>query len=347
MIEVDGSQKSGSGTILRLSVALAAIKGESLHIYNIRKRRNDPGLKPQHLEAVLTAAKMCSATVRGASLGSQEIWFEPHKIRGGEVMAEIGTAGSIPMLVLTVLPLCLFASQPVDLLITKGGTDVRHSPTVNYLRFVLLPTLEKMGVEASIEVNKYGYYPKGMGEVRLKIQPCKQLVPIRRAEFGNIFSVEGVSTCTFLADRKVAERQAKEAEGLLSSRGLKPRIEVVNDFSNPLQKGSSLVLWCKTDAGALLGGDAIGELRKTSEAVAQEAVGNLLAEVGTKATVDVHLADMLIPFMALARGESEYLTRVVTEHVESNLWLASTILGTKYRIEKKGELFRVTIISGF
>jgi RNA 3'-terminal phosphate cyclase (ATP) len=342
MLEIDGSQKSGSGTILRLSVALAGITGEPLHIYNVRKRRSEPGLRPQHLESVLTAAKICNATVKGAFLGSQELWFEPKKVRGGQVTAEIGTAGSIPMLILTVLPLCMFASQPVDLLITKGGTDVSHSPTINYLRFILLPLLEKMGVKASIEVNKYGYYPKGMGEVRLKFQPCKEVSPIKRVEFGKITTVEGVSTCTFLADRKVAERQAKEAERLLSAQNLKPRIEVVNDFSNSLQKGSSLVLWCKTDAGVLLGGDAIGELRKTSEAVAQEAVGNLLTEIGAKATVDVHLADMLVPFAALAKGESEYLTRMITEHVESNLWLASTILGVEFKVERKGGLFQIT-----
>jgi RNA 3'-terminal phosphate cyclase len=46
--------------------------------------------------------------------------------------------------------------------------------------------------------------------------------------------------------------------------------------------------------------------------------------------------------VALAKGESEYLTRMITEHVESNLWLASTILGVKFRVERKGRLFRVT-----
>jgi RNA 3'-terminal phosphate cyclase (ATP) len=199
-----------------------------------------------------------------------------------------------------------------------------------------------MSVKASIEINKYGYYPKGMGEVRLKVQSCKEVSLIKRVKFGKISKVEGISTCTFLADRKVAERQAKEAERLLLAQNLKPKIEVVNDFSNPLQKGSSLVLWCKTDAGVLLGGDAIGELRKTSEIVAQEAVGNLLKEIGAKATVDVHLADMLVPFAALAKGESEYLTRMITEHVESNLWLASIILGVEFRVERKGRLFRVT-----
>ena len=61
MIEIDGSQKSGSGTILRLSIALAAILGQPLHIYNIRQNRPQPGLRPQHLEAVLTAARLCDA----------------------------------------------------------------------------------------------------------------------------------------------------------------------------------------------------------------------------------------------------------------------------------------------
>ncbi len=341
MIEIDGSQKSGSGTILRLSISLAGILGEPLHIFNIRKMRSEPGLRPQHLEAVLTAAKLCNATVRGASLGSQELWFEPGRIKGGKVKGEIGTAGSIPMLILTVLPMSVFASQPVDLQIIKGGTDVSHSPTINYIRYVLFPTLKQMGIDATVEVNKYGYYPKGMGEVNLKVQPCKKILPFKRVEFGKITSVEGISVCTFLDERKVAKRQAEEAKRILSSHGYKSRIEVVNDFSNPLQKGSSLVLWTKTDTEVVLGSDAIGELRKSSEAVAQEAVRNLLDEINMKATVDIHLADMLVPFMALATDDSEYLVRMFTDHIESNIWLVSTILGVEFKVESKGELFKI------
>jgi RNA 3'-terminal phosphate cyclase (ATP) len=342
MLEIDGSQKSGSGTILRLSVALAGITGEPLHIFNIRKRRSAPGLRPQHLEAVLTAAKLCDANIKGASLGSQELWFEPGKIKGGQVKTEIGTAGSIPMLILTVLPLCVYASQPLNLQVSKGGTDVSHSPTINYLRFILLPALQEMGIKASIEVQKYGYYPKGMGEVNLKVQPCKEIHPIKREDFGKIVSTEGISICTFLADRKVAERQAKEAERLFETQKFHPRIEIVNDFSNPLQKGSSLVLWSKTDTEVLLGGDAIGEIHKSSEAVAKDAVDNLLNEIWAKATVDVHLADMLIPFVALAKEESKYLIRMLTDHIESNMWLASTILGVNFKVEKKGRLFQIS-----
>jgi RNA 3'-terminal phosphate cyclase (ATP) len=341
MLEVDGSQKSGSGTILRLSLALAGILGEPLHIYNVRKKRSEPGLRPQHLEAVLTAARLCNADIRGASLGSQEIWFEPHEIKGGEVHAEIGTAGSIPMLVMTVLPLCFLARQPVNLHVLRGGTDVRNSPTINYLEHVLLQVLGRMGLKAAIKVNKYGYYPKGMGEVTLKVQPSKEPSAINLLEFGSIKEIGGISVCTFLADRKVAERQAKEAERLLVARGYRPEIQMINDFSNPLQKGSSLVLWAKTDSGVLLGGDAIGEIRKSSEAVAKEAGGNLLDEVQAGATVDVHLADMLVPYIALAKGECTYLTRTLTDHLESNMWLASMILGVDFHVEKKGRLYQV------
>ena len=341
MLEIDGSEKSGSGTILRLSVALAGILGEPLHIYNIRKRRSKPGLRPQHLEAVLTAGRLCNANIKGASLGSQEIWFDPREIKGGEIHAQIGTAGSIPMLVMTVLPLCLFAKQNVELHVSKGGTDVRHSPTINYLRHVLLQILDRMGLRASIEVQKYGYYPKGMGEVTLRVQPSKQISPIRLEEFGQVSEVAGISVCTYLADRKVAERQAREAQRLLEPQGYRPEIQIVNDFSNPMQKGSSIVLWAETDSHVLLGGDAIGEIRKSSEAVAREAVGNLLDEVQAEATVDVHLADMLVPYLSLARGESVFLVRTVTDHLESNIWLASKILGVDFGVERKGRLHRV------
>lgn len=341
MLEVDGSEKSGSGTILRLSVAMAAILNKSLHIYNIRQKRPQPGLKPQHLEAVLTAAKICNTTVKGAEVGSKELWFYPTEIVGGRVETEIGTAGSIPMLLITVLPVCAFARNPVYIHISKGGTDVSHSPTINYLNHVFLPILEKIGIKVSLAVHRYGYYPKGMGEVSVKVVPNPKLASFSFEEFGLLESLKGVSVCTFLADRRVAERQAKAASDLLKTRGYEADIQVVNDFSNPLQKGSSLTLWTQTSMNVLLGGDAIGELRKPSEMVGREAAENLLREIEAKATVDVHLADMLIPYIALAEGKSVFLTRSITDHLETNIWLAQEILGVKFETSKVGNLYKV------
>ena len=341
MLEVDGSQKSGSGTILRLSVALASILKEPLHIHHIREKRPKPGLRPQHLEAVLTAAKICKAEVEGATLGSRELWFRPREISGGELKAEIGTAGSIPMLIMTVLPICIFAKNPVKLHITRGGTDVRNSPTINYLQYVMLRVLKRMGVKALITVHKYGYYPKGMGEVTLEVWPSPKIEPINLEDFGKVERLSGISVCTFLADRRVAERQAKAANEFLKIRGFEANIRIVNDRSNPLQKGSSIVLWAETDKNVLLGGDAIGELRKTSESVGREAAEKLYREIEAKATVDIHMADILIPYVALAQGHSTYLAREMSDHLETNIWLAEKILGVEFKITKTNGLYKI------
>jgi len=341
MMEIDGSQKSGSGTILRLSVALAAITKQPLHITNIRQNRPQPGLKPQHLEALLTAGKLCNAEIQGAKLGSKELWFLPQEIRGGNFEALIETAGSIPMLLLATLPICLLAEKPVSLHVAKGGTDTTHAPTINYLRFVFLPALKQMGVDAEIRVQKYGYYPKGMGEATITVKPNHQLKPIALKSFGNLESIKGVSVCTFLADRQVAERQAKAAEDYLTQNGFRVDIQVVNDQSNPLQKGSSIVLWAKTDTGVIIGADAIGELRKMSEAVGREAAQRLITELSVKPTVDIYLADMLTLYMALAKGKSVFLARTISEHIESNIWLIGKILNVKFTIEKVKNLYRI------
>ena len=340
-MEIDGSQKSGSGTILRLSVALAAISNQSLHITNIRQNRPQPGLKPQHLEAVLTAGKLCNAKIEGAHLRSKELWFTPQEIRGGNVEALIETAGSIPMLLLATLPICLFAKNPVRLHVAKGGTDTTHAPTINYLRFIFLPALKQMGVEAEITVQKYGYYPKGMGEATMTVKPNCHLKSIEIETFGKLKDINGVSVCTFLADRQVAERQARAAQDYLSQNGYSADIEVINDQSNPIQKGSSIVLWAETDKNVIIGSDAIGELRKMSEAVGKEAAQRLLNELSVKPTVDIFLADMLIPYMALAVGKSSFLCRTISEHIESNIWLTEKMLNVKFSIEKVNNLYRI------
>jgi len=340
MLEIDGSQKSGSGTILRLSIALSGILTEPLHIYNIRQKRRQPGLRPQHLESVNTAAKLCNAETEGATIGSRELWFKPNGIIRGEVRAEIGTAGSIPMLLLTVLPICACAKGEVRVHAVKGGTDVRYAPTINYMKYVLLPVLERMGLKASLAVRSFGYYPKGMGEVILNVNGSK-LSALSLQEFGEIEKIKGVSVCTFLEKQMVAERQAEAALKVLKNHGYDAEVRVVNDTSNRLQKGSSIVLWAKTSKGAIVGGDAIGERRKPSEAVGREAAENLLKEIEARVTADVHLADMLVPYIALAKGTSKYTTRKITDHIDTNLWLVEKILGTKIHVTKVGNVYEI------
>ena len=180
-----------------------------------------------------------------------------------------------------------------------------------------------------------------MGEATLTVKPNPALKPIRLESFGKLKAISGVSLCTFLADRQVAERQAKAAQQTLNQNRLQANIQTVNDQSNPYQKGSSIALWAETDTGALVGADAIGQLRKMAEDVGREAAEKLVAELSVKPTVDVFLADMLIPYMALAGGKSVFFTRAISEHIEANIWLMETMLNAKFSIQKVNNLYRI------
>ena len=180
-----------------------------------------------------------------------------------------------------------------------------------------------------------------MGEATLTVKPNRHLKPFHLETFGKLETVKGVSVCTYLADRQVSERQAKAANDYLSQQDFKADIQIVNDQSNPIQKGSSIVLWAQTNSGVILGADAIGELRKMAEVVGKEAAQKLLAELSAEPTVDVFLADMLIPYMALVQGTSAFLTRTISEHIESNIWLMEKMLDIKFNIQRINNLYRI------
>jgi RNA 3'-terminal phosphate cyclase len=50
---------------------------------------------------------------------------------------------------------------------------------------------------------------------------------------------------------------------------------------------------------------------------------------------------MLLPYMALSEGKSAFLTRTITEHIESNVWLIEKMLNVKFTIEKVNNLYRI------
>ncbi len=328
MIEIDGSMHSGSGTVLRYAVALAALREEPLHIRHIRAQRAKPGLRPQHLQAVRACATLCGGSLRGDEVGSREIVFHPGRSRkGGAYRFDIGTAGSATMLAFPLLPLALYAQTPSRFLLS-GGLFQDFAPSAFHMRDVLFPHLESMGARIRLTIERPGYVPKGGGRLTLEVEPIRtRLAPLLRLEQGKIRHLQGISLASNLADEKVAERMAASCRELLA--GSAPaEIEILQDFS-ALQKGAALFLRADTTAGCILGADQAGKPGRRSEAIAEFVVSTLREDLATGATVDRHLADQLILFAALADGETRYRIPMMTDHVESNLWIVETMLGAR------------------
>jgi len=341
MIEIDGSQKSGSGTIVRDAVSLSALTGRELSLKNIRAKRDKPGLRPQHLKGVQACGEICQGKLAGAKVGSREIRFKPgDRISGGNFNFDIGTAGSTTVLASILLPISLFAERASTYRIT-GGLFQDFAPSAYHLKYVLFPVLKETGVDADLEIVQPGYVPRGRGVIGIRIRPQREkLRPIILLEQGKIAEMNGIALSSLLKERRVSEKMAKECQKELKAKGYDPKIEIVYDVKEDpafhrvsIQAGASLAVWAKTDTGCLIGSDMAGEPRRTAEFIGKQVATNLIEDLESRATVDRHLANQLIPFCALADGVSEYLIPRMTEHVETRLWLVEEILGAKTEVK--------------
>ncbi len=330
MIEIDGSIGEGGGQVLRTSLVLAAVLRREIRVFNIRAGRSEPGLKAQHLTSVKAVAEICNASSKGLRIGTTEFVFSPGGIKAGSFRFDVGTAGSITLVLQTLMPLLPFAPGTVELEVT-GGTDVRWSPPIDYLRLVTLPLLSKMSVHASVLVSRRGHYPKGGGIVRLNANPTSALKGIVGVATGDVTSIEGVSHSVMLPTR-VAERQAEAATRIIEERGFpRPKIRLeASENGSHIGPGSGIVLCAETSSGGLLGGDSLGERGRPAETVGEDAARKLVEEMSQGAFLDRHMGDMVVPYAALAEGASDLSISQVTQHTLTNVKVAEQVTGVSF-----------------
>jgi RNA 3'-terminal phosphate cyclase (ATP) len=322
VLEIDGAMLSGSGTLVRQSVAYAAASGTGIRLFSARARRPKPGLRAQHVAAVRACAELCGATVRGVEVGSPEFTFLPGpSITAGQFRWEIGTAGSTTMLAMCVLPLACLAPAPIRAHLV-GGVFQDFAPSPYHTAHVLLPALQPMGVRARLRLVRAGYVPAGSGVLELDVEPVRgRLEPLVLTDPGRLDNLRGVAFCSHLRQRQVSDRMARACEEKLLRRRVPLAIERVYD-EEAERPGAALAVWGQTSTGCLLGADRAGAPRRTSEAIGRFVSRALMEDLSAGATVDRHLADQVIIFAALARGTSRFIVPRLTEHVEANLWLA-------------------------
>jgi len=330
MIEIDGSFGEGGGQILRSATALAAVRKIPCRVFNIRKGREKPGLQTQHLLGLRALAELCNGRLEGDYLNSTEIEFYPGEITAKNLQVKIETAGSITLCLQTLIPVALFAKNPVKISFKGGGTDVPFSPTIDYFRYVFLKILEKMGSKVEINVIKRGFYPSGGGEVEVKVYPSK-LKPLNLVERGKFQGILAISVASeSLKERKVAERQLSESRRVF--RALKLETEERIEYVKTESPGSCLCLVAKFE-NTVLGSDNLGKLGVPAEKIGKECVEKLLEEERSGACLDRYLADQILPYLALANGESKVSVSQLTQHAKTNIWIIEKFLSGKFEIK--------------
>ena len=331
MIELDGA--IGYGQVLRTAIALSALTLQPIKIFNIRINRPNPGLRPQHLTGVLEAAKLCHAEVKNTKIGSTEITFIPKRLEiPDKMIIDIKTAGSITLLLQTILPIIIFSNKKISLTIF-GGTDVSGSPTINYYKKVFLYYLERFGVKTNIDVERYGFYPKGGGKVKIEIEGIKKLRSVKFLERGSLKGISAFSIVSKeLQKAKVAERQISGLEEIVG------KVNGSFQYVDSLSVGTSLLAIAEYE-NCILGKDGLGEKGKRAEDVGREVGLELKKSIESNACLDKFMADQILIFAALAEGTSEFTIEEFTEHVNTNILTCEKLLNVKF--EKEGNKIRV------
>lgn len=329
MIEIDGTTGEGGGQVLRTACYLSVITGQNFYIDGIRKIDKGGGLRAQHLAAINLLAEMSSAKKEGDKIGSTELLFSPQAIKGGEYKVNIKTAGSVTLVLQTLLPPTLFASEPTTITIDGGATDTFFSPTINHFQYVFLPLLEKMGADIELVVKKRGFYPKGGALLKATIKPST-LKSINLVNPGQLKKVIALSGATDDLDG-VAERQLSGMKQVIGKMNL-PLEEKVSYYKAP-SSGSHLDIIAETERSRF-GVNAIKRRNESPEEMGEKTAINFLQESKSQAPLDRYTADQLLPYMALTNKRCRIKASKITEHITTTIDIIERFLSGSFEINE-------------
>jgi RNA 3'-phosphate cyclase len=289
--------------------------------------------------AVRAAAQACGARLVGAEIGSREIEFWPGEIGGRTAWRlDVGTAGSLTLVLQCLLPALSHAPEESTLTLI-GGTDVPFSPPFDYFREVFLPALEQLGSRTEARLVGRGFYPKGGGEVQVRVPPSPILRAVSWRERGPVTRIRG-RVCSLGLPAHIGQRMREAALATLGAAGHREAGLELEVVPSGRSEGCAIVLWAECEGGRRLAGSGLGRRGKRAEEVGREAAGALIRELSGRGAVDSHLADQLIVWVALADGPSEFTTSRVTDHLRSAAQVAEAVVGARVEIEE-GEPVRV------
>ncbi len=340
MIEVDGGHGEGGGQLVRMAIALSALTETPVRVVRIRAGRPTPGLAAQHVTAINAVAELCGAEVTGVAAGASSVEFRPGNVASGHFSFDIGTAGSVTLVLQALLPVAAAAGGPVRVRLV-GGTDVRWSPPMDYFNRVFLVLLRRLGGHADVEVLRRGYYPRGGGIVDVVIEPTRSWSSLDKPEVGEIQRVRGIAHVSNLPE-DVPKRMKHAA--LRRLHGI-PDVKVeerVYHGEEAIGQGGALVLWGETDA-IHVGADSLAERGKPSERIGEEAAVALRAEIESRATLDVHAADQLLVYLACADGPSRFRVRAVSGHMETMMWLIPQFVSCRFAVIREPGGWQVSV----
>ena len=199
----------------------------------------------------------------------------------------------------------------------------------------------RFGFQGSIQLNRWGWYPKGGGEAIAKVQPIADWHGVGFEHRGKLQAILGISAASNLPEH-IINRQQNQIERRLTRFDSPVNIERVKGES--IGQGTLVFLKAEFE-NVQVGFSALGARGKRAEGVADEACQALADFLKSDAAIEPHLADQLVLPMALAKGESRFTTSQITRHLTTNIWLVQQFLPVQFEVNgaenESGEIVKV------
>lgn len=385
-IQIPGNTLEGGGQLVRISLGLSSLLSLPIHIPRIRAGRpSGGGLKSQHLTCVNWLSKASHSRTVGATKKSRELEFWPPtedihreafwtgKATKRTIAINIGTPGSTTLTVQAILPYLIFATSGagkedaenspgmIELKIL-GGTNVTHSPSVEYLSQVMFPVLsthvlpkelQPLRMEVSKRCWVVGSSKAPLGETTFWIPtlPFGSSIPgFEMKDRGEITKI-----CASIIVPGEAINSFKKA---LADEDVGAKLEIVVEEDSDHPKRYYLLLVAHTSSGYRLGRDVLYDRHshktapesEIAEYMVKRCVKALKKEIGHGGCVDEFMQDELVVFQTLANGRSfVYPGEGMGEgslHTKTARWVAETLTGIVFDGEGKCEVNGVELKAG-
>lgn len=338
MLELDGSYGEGGGQLIRFGVALSTITHTPVKIFNIRAKREKPGLKRQHVTAIDAVAKLTSAKVIGNFVDSQQLEFYPGENFTFEenLKFEVGTAGSVFLVLQAVLLPIIHYGKTITITVF-GGTDVPKAPTLDYFRYIFIPMMKKVGVTIEVLDYRRGYYPKGNGYIQCRVQRTECKVPFTLIDKGLL-----KSNAAYIYISRLPFHIAERIKNQILTRSENLKINITDELEKSFGAGCGLTLVMEYE-NTVLGSSVVGEKGLPSEKLADLCFNELDYELKSSATIDVHLADQILPHLWFADYKSRFFVSKLSEHFKTVIWLLEKFKHREYILKKNRANYEVSL----
>jgi RNA 3'-terminal phosphate cyclase-like protein len=335
-------------SLFRQRIVASALSGNMIRIDNIRSDEElSPGLQDFEANFLRLVEKLCDGCRLEINETGTTLRLKPGIITGGNIQHDCGISRSMGWFIEGILPLLVFGKTPLTVLQLTGITNDPKDLSVDTLRTVTLPLLKNFGVgESSLIVKRRGCFPKGGGELELRVPMARELQPINITEEGLVARVRGTAFCAKVSP-SIINRTIEACRGVLNQ--LLPDVYINADHNrgqkSGLSAGYSLQLVAETTTGVLIstectaGGPTAASTGEMPEDIGIQAANQLLEEIRRGGVIDSQHQPMVLMFMALGPEDVckvRFGSELTPQSVRT-LQLIRDAFGTVFKIKRDVE----------